>query len=158
MSTDQAHRNARTAQEKEIAWRERSAQLAEFLRVHGRKPSRRSYDPIEVQLGEWLHHQRRIQRTTGLPDERWHTLDDNAPGWEDTVDKWQLRLEMLIEFLATEHRWPRQSENTEPLEHTLGNWLGRQRTALRTGELRESRLATLDERVPDWETGNGPIG
>lgn len=111
-----------------------------------------------MKLGEWLHSQRRIHRISGLPDERWHTLDDEAPGWEGAVNTWQLKLDMLVEFISDHHRYPRQSESAGQHERILGNWLGRQRTAIRAGELRESRLAALDERSPGWDNCAGTIG
>jgi hypothetical protein len=67
------------------AWHRTADEVGEFLRIHGRLPSKRATGGEERRLGAWLHNRRQNERVgTGWTSERAAYLDQAAPGWNQS--------------------------------------------------------------------------
>jgi len=132
-------------------WVARLSDLVAFLASHaGRCPSAASPDPIEHRLGDWVGHQRHSYRCCALSSERARQLEA-VPNWswEPRIDGWPRRLSDLAAFLELPgRRYPKRG-SPDTTEHRLGEWVGNQKSAYKSGALSFGR-ARLLEALPGW--------
>lgn len=75
---------------RESAWERRAQELGEYVVSTAWLPNRRSSDPTERRLGNWLKNRRRDYRTGRLSVARVALLDELAPGWSEPAGVDQL--------------------------------------------------------------------
>lgn len=140
-------------------WEERSAELVDFRRVHGRFP--RGYLEGEGTLYSFLQNQRRQYRAGKLIDLSKRCLDEQVPGWltppkaERERALWQQRVTEVETFLRERGRFPRYKTAVDSSEKVLAVWLERQRHCLRAGKLGQPRESQLNAAAPGWQIPGG---
>jgi hypothetical protein len=117
------------------SWDQVLGRVVQFKADRGRWPSSASSDDTERSLANWLYRQA-ATRTAGRDRqhaERIAKLNNALPGWRrrrspscDT-QRWNSRLEHVLEHLQTYGRLPAMGSTTSPAEYALGKWLSVQR-------------------------------
>jgi hypothetical protein len=138
------------------SWDDMLARAVEFEAERGRRPSVLSSDRDERTLATWLDRQRATR--TAIRDrkhgERVVKLNHALPEWRGhppvNQERWNSRLEQLLEHVRTHGRLPVMGPTSSREEYALGKWISVQRYALKKGKLYPDRLAKLDESVPGW--------
>lgn len=137
---------------------ERMQQLVTLVQETGRYPSRHSGCESERNLAAWLQRRRQEARTGALPP----TFREGLavlPAWQTPPradadeNRWQERLQALVEYRAAGHDWPRHKAPASGEEHELGVWLHSQRYKLRNGQMSPQKTDVLDSNAPGWRTG-----
>jgi hypothetical protein len=133
-------------------WENRLLQLLEFKETHGhvQVPVRYQQNP---QLGKWVRNQRQQHKTGSLKEERIAKLNDVGFIWEVKTDSkhqpWEDRLLQLLEFKEKHGHtlvpW-KYKQNPQ-----LGSWVSDQRKLRKSGNLKEERIAKLNEVGFIWE-------
>ena len=135
-------------------WNYRATLVEEFVRRNQRLPR-----PADGPVGAWLSGQRSELHLgkASMTVERQAFLDKIAPGWRNFLlsltPSWSERAEHLMQFRASERRWPSQTAIDED-ERSLGKWLSLQRSVAHRGELSDKRCAALDQYLPGWDPGS----
>jgi superfamily II DNA or RNA helicase len=135
----------------EDLWEKKRQAWAEFYRVNGRSPIQSSKNTDEKKLGSWQADQRILykRKTKCMTAERIRQLECNTPGWIwDTSDKWQSKLEQLIEFYDKNNRFP-SDHSKDSYEKTLGRWLASQRK-----DYKDKKDRMTPERIKLLESNN----
>ncbi|GAB4822680.1 hypothetical protein N2152v2_009726 [Parachlorella kessleri] len=145
-------------------WEDRYQQLQDFLQQHGRLPRSKSGSsdsslPGEKELASWVFTQRQSYKSQELSAEKIAALDA-TPGWlweEWSQQPWELRLQLVQEFVRQHGRIPRQHGSKrmplQPSEKELGSWCITQRQR-RKGSTQQP-LLTAEQlsalaAVPGW--------
>ncbi|MGP5703785.1 helicase associated domain-containing protein [Glutamicibacter arilaitensis] len=139
-------------------WRKRLNEAQEYYATHGRLP-RRTGNPEEHSLAEWVAEQRRLFERNELPQAKIVLLYP-LPGWninaqtQEREIRWRNRLSLLVDFVNTEHRMPRYRTYATEEEHLLGVWLHNQHQRRSESRLELWKLKALNEAVLDWRSRN----
>ncbi|WP_181762586.1 helicase associated domain-containing protein [Pseudarthrobacter sp. B4EP4b] len=138
------------------SWEQMLARTVQFHREAGRRPSVLATEDEERSLANWLHRQN-ATRTVSRDrkhGERIAQLDNALPNWRNRPpgdqERWNSRLEQLVEHVHTHGRFPVMGPSSPPEEYALGKWISVQRYALKKGNLYPERLAKLDELIHGW--------
>lgn len=131
-------------------WVEFASRAEDFAKKAGNRPSARSKDPQEKQLGVWLRSQVHLLRTGALQPDRLDWLDDHISGWRPVGfdERWVASSLQLSMFLKVEGRFP--GRNGDKAEGMLRQWLAHQIRRLREGKLETERAEWLDRNVAGW--------
>lgn len=121
------------------------------LKIHrdayGAWPSSRARDESVVALSKWLDRHRIMLRSGGLVPYRKSVLDQQVPGWDESVQEtWERTVREIATFRSLNGRLPAYSSK-EHSERRLSRWLGDYR---RGRNLTPERKAYLDEHLPGW--------
>lgn len=121
------------------------------LKIHrdayGAWPSSRARDEAVVALSKWLDRHRIMLRSGGLVPYRKSVLDQQVPGWDESVQEtWERTVQEIATFRSLNGRLPAYSSK-EHSERRLSRWLGDFR---RGRNLTPERKAYLDEHLPGW--------
>jgi Helicase associated domain len=146
------------------SWNQTLARVVQFKTAYGRWPSNASSDHAERSLANWLYRQAaaRTESRDRQHAERIAKLNNALPGWRrrrrpsGDTERWNSRLEHVLEHVRTYGRLPTTRSTTSPEEYALGKWLSVQRYALKKGTLYPERLARLDELLPGWRPAAAP--
>lgn len=137
-------------------WRNRMKEAQDFYASHGRLPLRTG-GLIERSLAEWIAQQRRYFERNELPPAKLVLLE-SIPEWkinphiQEIGIRWRKNLELLIDFVASEHSMPRYRTFATPEEHKLGVWLHNQHQRRTENRLERWKLEALNEEVPGWRS------
>lgn len=137
---------------------ERLYQVVAMVEATGRYPSRDAEDRAERELAQWLRRRRRdaeagiLNPVIGeglavLPD--WQ----RKPGEVAHQQKWENRIQELVDYRAAGHPWPRTTPTVTRQERELGVWLRNQRYKHRRSQLPPEQVQALDTALPGWITG-----
>lgn len=132
------------------SWNWMAIAVADFYEREGRRPSQEAKNSEEKKLGKWLVRQRGALRNGTLRVDRRAWLDEHYPTWNKSFDNlWDRTARSATAFYEREGRHPSATSKNSN-EKALGQWLSRQRAALKDGTLRPDRRAWLDENYPTW--------
>ena len=135
----------------EAAWNQKFDELGAFVAEHGSASATLMSEP----LNEWANYQRTCKKNGSLSAERSARLE-SVPGWmwrpvaaRNTARNaaWDTRVAELEAFVANHGRFPKLGRASE--EHSLAQWVKRQRRTMRNEKLSADRIARL-ESVPGW--------
>jgi hypothetical protein len=111
-------------------------------------PSLRSRDKDVLSLAKWLSQRRWFLRTGTLAPDRKALLDEQVPGWDETVQEtWERTAREIATFREYHGRMP-SGVVTEHSERRLSRWIDDMR---RGRGLSPERKAFLDEVLPGWD-------
>ncbi len=121
------------------------------LKVHrdacGAWPSSRSRDGDVFSLSKWLSWQRQFARAGTLAPSRKALLDEQVPGWNETVQEtWERTAREIADFRRFRGRMP-SGVAAEHSERRLSRWMDDMR---RGRGLSPERKAFLDGVLPGW--------
>lgn len=133
----------------EAKWDRTLCALTEFVAANRDYPSSRSSDPATAALGVWTTIQRVGLRDGRLSSVRLSKLDAALPFWEDL---WRYKLEQVAEHVHQTGKFP-SSKSESKQEEVLGQWVGRQRAKITSGETTAQRQSDLDSLLPGWRSG-----
>jgi hypothetical protein len=135
-----------------LSWDEMLTRTVQFKAQRGRWPSALSSDSDERALANWLYRQTKHAGRAAK-------LDSALLNWRrrpsGDTERWNTRLEGVLEHVRRYGRLPAMGSATPPEEYALGKWLSVQRYALKKGTLYPERLARLDELLPGWRRLGG---
>jgi hypothetical protein len=163
---DEAEEETSRSPGHEARWRLRYAELVAFQQAHGHTRVSRSAGASDT-LCNWRHIQRLWRRNGILQPERIALLDAIGFEWQEPESfgrtrgernehHWEQMFQQLVQFKArfghcrVVAKW---HENPD-----LGKWVGRQRTAHGSQELRPDRQARLEALGFTWHLGRGGHG
>lgn len=91
---------------------------------------------------------RRKQKMGRLPPVHKPILDAHDASWADDQREqaWRSKLADTVEWIAVHGEQPRRM-SSDPVEAAIAGWMSKQRF---NRGLSDARIATLDERIPDW--------
>lgn len=129
-----------------IGWRFRLYEVSEWMLAHDELPHRDTASIREGELAAWLHE----QRAAATRDQRIR-LDHTVPGWTGVGEQWADTASDLLDYVTEHRRYP-SSTSREHRERRLGRWLTNVAHAMRFRNdwISRSRIAWLDEHLPDW--------
>lgn len=111
-------------------------------------PSPRSRNNDVLSLSKWLGKQRWSVRTGALAADRKALLDEQVPGWDETVQEtWERTAREIATFREYRGRMP-SGVTTEHSERRLARWIDDMR---RGRGLSPERKAFLDDVLPGWD-------
>lgn len=137
-------------------WRRRMREAQDFYLAYGRLPLLAG-DSSEHSLAVWVGEQRRLYERNELPQAK-ITLLEPLSGWklnprtQEKEIRWRNKLDLFIDFVATEHRMPRYRTYSTPEEHALGVWLHNQHQRRTERRLEPWMLEALNNAVPGWRS------
>ncbi len=116
-------------------WFERLEELKKFMDDNERRPKQKTLNIIEKNLGIWLRNQlANYERKTGgmhneLRYNEWSAfINDYKDYFVQSIEKWIIKYNELIEYINTYNKLPRQSGSENEYEKKLGKWLGHQKS------------------------------
>jgi hypothetical protein len=137
-------------------WEKNLDALVSFVSEHGVYPSARSEDEVTAAIGAWIGIQRSFLRDGKLLPERKAKLDASLAFWEDL---WKHTLNQVADYVTANGSMP-SGGRKDKAEAALAQWVTRQRTMLRTGELLPEKEKELDRVLDSWRTSrldNWPV-
>ena len=138
-----------------VGWQHRYEELKAFKEINGHcnVPKGRTEN---LQLGDWVCHQRRAWRKGELSEDRKKMLDEIGFAWKlqkSVSSKWQQHYEELKSFKEINgHFYVPQKYKENP---ALAEWVKNQRREWRRGTQGEVRKALLEQIGVNWRRGSG---
>lgn len=147
----------------EIDWRTKLQELQRFVLRENCLPKEDHPDKAVCSLAQWLCSQQRSQHTGNLATERLQQLrgahlllDARVESWLDPDIDWRTTLQEMCGFVVRESRLPKVGR-PDKVESRLAQWLCRQQSLHRLGDLADERLQQLrhahpliEARVEEW--------
>jgi hypothetical protein len=125
----------------------RVQELKVYRDAYGTWPTWRSNDEGVSLLAKWLAGQRQLQRAGEMASARKALLDEQVPGWDETVQQtWERTAREIAVFRDRLGRMP-SSVAAEHSERRLARWIDDMR---RGRGLSPERKTFLDEVLPGW--------
>ena len=130
----------------QLRWDQQCDELEAFRNDHGHCNVPLSHPSG---LGAWLTHQRVQYRKGALAPKRVARLNELCVSWDAEADRWNQRVEELIEFKRQHgHCWVPVAYPPSP---ALGTWLANLRPAKKRGQLAPERIQLLETLGVKWE-------
>ena len=129
-------------------WAEMSQALKEFHITHGHCDVPQKYAP-SPKLGSWVNTQRMAKRDGSLTSDRIEQLNSLEFDWAVRSSKWEEMLGRLLAYRAKSGdchvpaNWPEDKE--------LANWVTRQRTLKKAGNLADTQVERLSAIGFAWD-------
>ncbi|MEQ1933721.1 MAG: helicase associated domain-containing protein, partial [Fimbriimonadaceae bacterium] len=131
----------------ESRWDELFRLLCAYKQAHGHL----NIPTSQTGLGSWVHIQRRAKRNGKLSEEKIQRLDEVGFAWELIDSRWEEKYNELVAYGAKHGNLSVPASST-----VLRNWVSKQRTSKREGELSKERVQLLDKIGFDWEPPMSP--
>lgn len=130
-------------------WETTLNEVAEFFKTYGHLPELSDMG-THGSLGKWIITQRE-NLGSSLTQERFDALNQNVPGWDETLDqRWERKLSMLVEYVTLNDTFPSDKDAEQSVKN-LGSWYQIQKRKLNKGNLDPSRKDALDAAIPHWD-------
>lgn len=134
----------------ETVFTRRVQDLKVYRDAYGSWPTARARDDFVASLAFWLNSARMAGREGTLAASYRALLDNQVPGWNDTVEQtWERTGHEIAEFRSRTGRMP-SSISPEHSERRLARWMDDKR---RGRNMTPERDAFLDEVLPGWRFG-----
>jgi superfamily II DNA or RNA helicase len=131
----------------EADWQQNFAALEEYVRENnGALVPAIHKTTAGIALGSWVRHQRTNYKQGKLSKERIELLDSQNFVWDKYEVEWQDNFAALEEYVRENNDAlvPNAHKTTDGI--FLGNWVGKQRTNYKQGQLSKERIALLKSK------------
>jgi hypothetical protein len=138
---------------RDLPWETSFSLLKQFRKREGHSNVPRSHQEDGINLGVWVHTQRRLKTTGKLDLDRQMLLEEIGFAWATSVT-WDAMYALLQQFQKREGHYNVPRSHKEDGAN-LGRWVGTQRGLKKSGKLDLYRQTLLEEVGFEWGLSKG---
>ena len=129
----------------EDSWNRKFQALLAYKSSNGNCNVSKSYN---LQLIHWVNRQRQLKRKDKLNAEKTKRLETIGFSWNPIEDVWNRMFEALQQYKSSNDDC--DVPQSYPLNQKLGNWVGPQRVAKKSGKLSSDKIQKLNQLGFEW--------
>ena len=131
----------------EDAWNQMFEALQQYKSNNGDCDVPQSYPPNQ-KLGNWVGTQRTVKKSGKLSSDKIQKLNQLGFSWNPIEDAWNQMFEALQQYKS--NNGDCDVPQSYPPNQKLGNWVGTQRIAKKSGKLSSDKIQKLETNGFSW--------